>query len=69
MHAAGTVTFKRLDSRPSATSAPSRFITAIYVDPKNSNHAWIYYSRYVLNTPYHPGHVFSVTYDGTGDAT
>ncbi|HWX34178.1 MAG TPA: hypothetical protein VNZ53_42990 [Steroidobacteraceae bacterium] len=65
---ASAVIFKRLDSLPSATSAPSRFITAIYVDPRNSNHAWISYSGYVFNTPAQPGHVFEVTYDGSGDA-
>jgi hypothetical protein len=66
--AAGAVTFKRLDSLPGATSAPSRFISGIYVDPANSNHAWISYSGYMFNTPSQPGHVFEVTYDGTGDA-
>jgi hypothetical protein len=66
--AAGTVTFTRLDSLPSATGAPSRFITSIYVDPRNPNHAWISYSGYVFNTPTQPGHVFSVTYNGAGDA-
>jgi hypothetical protein len=67
--AASTVIFKRLDSLPSATSAPGRFITSIYVDPENSNHAWISYSGYVFNTPSQPGHVFSVTYNRSGDAT
>lgn len=67
--AAGTVIFKRLDSLPSATAAPSRFITGITVDPKNPNHAWVSYSGYMFNTPSQPGHVFSVTYNGSGDAT
>ena len=66
--AASSVTFKRLDSLPSATSAPGRFVSGIYVDPANSNHAWISYSGYVFNTPSQPGHVFEVTFDGTGDA-
>jgi hypothetical protein len=66
---AGAVIFRRLDALPSATAAPSRFITSIDVDPKNPNHAWISYSGYVFNTPGQPGHVFSVTYNGAGDAT
>lgn len=66
--AASAVTFKRLDSLPSATAAPTRFITAIYVDPRNPNHAWISYSGYVFNTPGQPGHVFEVTYNGAGNA-
>lgn len=66
--AAGAVIWKRLDSLPSATAAPTRFITSIAVDPENPNRAWISYSGYVFNTPSQPGHVFEVTYDGTGDA-
>jgi hypothetical protein len=66
--AAGSVTYKRLDSLPSATAAPGRFVTGIYVDRANSNHAWISYSGYAFNTPSQPGHVFEVTYKG-GDAT
>ena len=66
--APGSVIFKRLDSLPSAGSSPSRFITGIYIDPKNANHAWISYSGYDFNTPSQPGHVFEVTYNGS-DAT
>jgi hypothetical protein len=66
--AAGSVTYKRLDSLPSATPAPGRFVSGIYVDPANSNHAWISYSGYTFNTPSQPGHVFEVTYNGS-DAT
>ena len=66
--ASGAVLFKRLDSLASATASPTRFITAIYVDPVNPNHAWIAYSGYMFNTPSQPGHVFSVVYDGSGDA-
>ena len=67
---AGSVTFTRLDSLPGATASPGRFVTSIYIDPSNTNHAWISYSGYNFNTPSQPGHVFSVTYNSkTGDAT
>ena len=67
---AGSVTFTRLDSLPSATAGPGRFVTSIYIDPANSNHAWISYSGYNFNTPSQTGHVFSVTYDPkAGNAT
>jgi len=55
------VTFTRLDSL--ASNDPERYISGIYVDPANSNHAWISYSGYNAHTPSTPGHVFSVTYD------
>ena len=69
--AAGSVTWTRIDSLPSATADPGRFITNIYVDPANPNHAWISYSGYNFNTPSQPGHVFEVTYTpgATPDAT
>jgi hypothetical protein len=57
-----TVTYTRLDTLPSATAAPGRFVTSIYVDPSNPNHAWISYSGYNFTTPSNPGHVFEVTY-------
>jgi hypothetical protein len=63
--AASSVTYKRLDSLPGATAAPRRFVTGIYVDRANSNHAWISYSGYTFNTPSQPGHVFEVTYNGS----
>jgi hypothetical protein len=71
---AGSVTFTRLDALPGATAAPGRFVTSIYVDTSNTNHAWISYSGYNFNTPSQPGHVFEVTYNpkangGAGDAT
>jgi len=66
--AAGSVTYKRLDSLPGATPAPGRFVSGIYVDPANSNHAWISYSGYAFNTPSQPGHVFEVTYNGSSHA-
>jgi hypothetical protein len=68
--AAGSVTFTRLDTLPSATADPNRFVTSIYIDPANPNHAWISYSGYNFNTPGLSGHVFEVTYNqGAGDAT
>ena len=68
--AAGAVTYQRLDNLPSASASPARFISGIYVDRANANHAWIVYSSYSSLTPSTPGHVFSVTYDPmTNDAT
>lgn len=61
--AAGSVTFTRLDTLPSATAAPGRFVSSIYLDTSNPNHAWISYSGYSSLTPSTPGHVFSVTYN------
>jgi hypothetical protein len=67
---AGSVTYTRLDTLPSATADPGRFVSGIYVDPTNPNHAWISYSGYNFNTPTESGHVFEVTYDpSTPDAT
>jgi hypothetical protein len=67
--AAGSVAYTRLDTLPSATADPNRFVSSIYVDPANPNHAWISYSGYNFNTPSQPGHVFEVTYNGSSDAT
>ena len=67
--AAGSVTWTRLDNLPSATASPTRAVSGIYVDPANPNHAWVSYSGYNFNTPSQPGHVFSVLYNGTSDAT
>ena len=65
---AGSVSFTRLDSL--AANDPGRFVSSIFVDPANPNHAWISYSGYNFNTPAQPGHVFSVTYDpSAGTAT
>src|SRR6267378_4813505 len=67
--AAGSVRYTRLDSLPGATASPGRFVSGIYVDPANPNHAWISYSGYVFNTPGQPGHVFEVKYNGSSAAT
>jgi hypothetical protein len=65
---ASAVAWTRLDD--DATIDPNRFVSSIYVDPANGNHAWISYSGFGSNTPATPGHVFEVTYDpGTGVST
>jgi len=58
---ASTVTYTRIDAL--AANSPNRFVSSIYVDPKNPNHAWISYSGYSARTPATPGHVFEVTFD------
>jgi hypothetical protein len=68
--AAALVSYTRLDTLPSATNDPNRFVSGIYVDPANPNHAWLSYSSYSSLTPAQPGHVFEVTYNpATTDAT
>jgi hypothetical protein len=57
---ASAVTFTRLDSL--APNSPNRFVSSIWVDPKNANRAWISYSGFNAATPTTPGHVFEVTY-------
>ena len=59
---ATSVVWTRLD--PSSAVDPSRFVSSIYIDPANANHAWISYSGYNINTPGTPGHVFEVTRTG-----
>jgi hypothetical protein len=61
-----TVAWTRLDT--SSTVDPQRFVSSIYIDPANANHAWLSYSGYNLITPAQPGHVFEVTRSG-GTAT
>jgi hypothetical protein len=63
---AGSVLWHRIDP---STNDPSRFPTAIAVDPANPHHAWISYSGYNVNTPTTPGHVFEVSWGGSGTAT
>jgi hypothetical protein len=68
--AASNVKYTRLDNLRSATTDPGRFVTSIYIDPLNPNHAWISYSGYSALTPSTPGHVFEVTYNQAArDAT
>jgi hypothetical protein len=65
---ASAVTWTRLDD--DTTIDPPRFVSSIYVDPANGNHAWISYSGYGVNTPGSPEHVVEVTYDsGAGTST
>src|SRR4029079_19219758 len=64
---AASVSWTRLDDD---AVTPNRFVSSIYVDPANGNHAWISYSGYDSNTPATPGHVFEVAYHpGTGTST
>jgi hypothetical protein len=58
---ASAVTFTRLDD--DVAIAPGRFVSSIFVDPANANHAWISYTGFGATTPAAPGHVFEVTYD------
>ncbi len=65
---AATVLWTRIDT--SSTVDPGRFVSSIYVDPNDPNHAWLSYSGYNFNTPTAPGHVFEVTYNAvSGTAT
>jgi hypothetical protein len=65
---ASSVSFARIDSL--AANSPNRFVSGIYIDPANSNHAWISYSGFSASTPATPGHVFDVSYNPvTGTAT
>jgi hypothetical protein len=64
---ASAVTFTRLDDD---AVTPNRFVSSIYVDAADPNHAWISYSGYDVNTPLTPGHAFEVTYNPvTGTST
>jgi hypothetical protein len=56
------VVFDRIDNDPTAANTPPRFPSAIYVDPLDSNHAWIAYSGFNAKTPATPGHVFEIRY-------
>jgi hypothetical protein len=56
------VTFDRIDDDPTAANTPPRYPTAIYIDPKDGNHAWITYSGFNAKTPGTPGHIFEVRY-------
>jgi hypothetical protein len=58
------VVWHRIDNSASGNS-PTRYPSAIYVDPNDSGHAWITYSGYNFVTPTTPGHVFSVQENGS----
>jgi hypothetical protein len=49
---------------------PGRYVSSIFVDPTDGNHAWVSYSGFDANTPATPGHVFEVRFDpATGTST
>ncbi len=58
---AAAVSWTRLDD--DSVIDPGRYVSSIFVDPANGNHAWISYSGYGVNTPATPGHIFEVTFD------
>ena len=58
---ASAVTFTRLDSL--AANDPGRYVSGLYIDSSNPNHAWISYSGFNAATPTTPGHLFEVTYN------
>jgi hypothetical protein len=65
---ASAVSWTRLDD--DTTIDPNRFVSSIYVDPANGNHAWISYSGFGANTPGNPQHIVEVTYNpATGTST
>jgi hypothetical protein len=59
-----TVVWHRIDSSTSGNS-PTRFPSAITIDPADPGHAWVSYSGYNAATPATPGHVFDVSENGT----
>jgi len=65
--AAAGVVWNRLDG--GGGNDPSRIPTGAAIDPVNTNHAWVTYSGYSSFTPSQPGHVFSVSWSGSGVAT
>ncbi|MFE2092788.1 hypothetical protein [Streptomyces sp. NPDC059460] len=54
-----SVSWTRIDDEVT----PNRFVSSIYVDPTDGNHAWISYSGFNSATPKTPGHVFEVRFD------
>ena len=63
---AAEVQFTRIDT----TGMPNRFVTRIFVDPRDANVAYISYSGFNAVTPLTPGHVFRAIYDpANGRAT
>jgi hypothetical protein len=63
---ARNVTWSRIDQ----PTTPNRFVSSIYVDPADGNHAFVSYSGFSVNTPTTPGHVFEVRFNpATGTAT
>jgi hypothetical protein len=65
--AAPSVVWNRLDA---GASPPNRAISAIAVDPKHANHAWISYNGYNVTVGSSaPGHVFEAMRTGPSTAT
>jgi hypothetical protein len=64
---ASAVAWTRLDD--DVTVDPNRFVSSIWIDPANGNHAWVSYNGFGSNTPGTPGHVFEVTYDPVSGAS
>lgn len=50
-------------TRVDLPSTPNRFVSSVYVDPRDANQAWVSFSGYNLSTPGEPGHVFRVVFD------
>jgi len=62
---AGSVAWTRLDDD---AVTPNRFVSSIYIDPADGNHAWISYLGFSSNAP--GGHVYEVVYNpGAGTST
>jgi hypothetical protein len=55
-----------LDPDLAGTKDPRRVVTGIAIDTSNNFHAWVTYSGYNFNTPSQTGHVFSVSWSGSG---
>jgi hypothetical protein len=64
---AASVIWNRLEPTV-AGNDPTRVPTGAAIDPVNTNHAWVTYSGYSSFTPSQPGHVFSVSWSGSGAA-
>ena len=62
---ASAVTWTRIDDD---AVTPNRYVSSIFVDPENGNHAWVSYSGFSANAA--GGHLYEVTFNpGTGTAT
>jgi hypothetical protein len=58
---ASAVSWIRLDDDAGYT--PGRYVSSIFVDPADPNHAWVSYNGFNLSTPDTPGHVFEVRFN------
>jgi hypothetical protein len=64
-----SVVWNRVDADLTTSADPTRVPSSISTDPTDAHHAWVSYSGYNFNTPSQPGHVFSVSWSGSGTAT